>query len=311
MPRRLLVATAALLGGCAGPPAPDTVAPADTLLPVNGTHLFVHREGSGEPVLIVHGGPLLDHGYLVEPLRPLSDDFELVFYDQRLSGRSDGTVDTASISLAAFVADMEGIRTALGLEKIHLLGHSWGGLLAMEYALTHPDRLRSLVLVSPMPPSSALWQAEEAALRDQLQPADTAGMAELRRSPAMTALEPAAVERMLQLSFRPQLHDPTLAGELRFHIPDDYGHRSRQFARLGGELSTYDLLDSLPGLTVPTLLVHGDSEVTASIGVEALRATLPELTVHSIDRAAHFTFFERPVRFRRVVREFMDRRGRQ
>ncbi len=310
-PVRIALPTIAALGlvlglgaACATTPEAQP-APRDALLAVNGTQLYTLIEGSGPPVLFVHGGPLLDHGYLAAALRPLATGHQLVYYDQRLSGRSEGEVDSASVTLAAFVADMEGIREALGLERMHVVGHSWGGLLAMKYALAHPERLRSLVLVSPMAPSAELWQAEQAALGSALEPADTVGLGDLRASPAVAAREPAAIERLLQLSFRSQLHDPALAERLRFQIPDDYGARSRQFGRLMPELSSYDLTEELASLRVPTLLVYGASEAGAHIGAEALRAAIPDLRVEVIEQAGHFAFLEQPERFRRVLEGFL------
>lgn len=279
----------------------------DTVLAVNGTELFVRRVGGGEPLMVVHGGPVLDHGYLVEPLRPLGDDFELVFYDQRLSGRSAGTVDSASVTLGNFVADIESIRSELGLGRVHLLGHSWGGLLAALYALEHPDRLRSLVLVSPMAPSAELWQREEKAARGRTAPDDTAGMGALRSSEAFRAGEPAAIERMLRMSFRGQFADPSDASSLDFHIGEDYRQRSRQFGYLMSELSSYDLTDRLPRLEVPTLLVYGDVEVGADVGADTLRSLLPRASMEVIPGAGHFSFVERPEAFLRLVRDFLGR----
>ncbi len=312
----LLALVLGLTPGCAafgaGPHANRTTdpisspVPGGTLQTVNGTRLYVRTEGSGAPVLLVHGGPLLDHGYLVAPFSPLRTKYQLVFYDQRLSGRSEGQVDSASVTLAQFVADIEGVREALDLERIHLVGHSWGGLLAMKYALAHPERLRSLVLVSPMAPTAELWRAEEAALQRSLEPTDTAGLGELRASPAVAARHPAAIERLLQLSFRAQLHDPALADRLRFEIPEDYAARGRQFARVTPELSNYDLLGSLRALRVPTLLVYGGSEAGASIGAEALRAAVPNLVVEVIPNAGHFAFLEQPEIFRRILERFLE-----
>lgn len=295
-----------VLVGCDGGSSGPATAALDTLMPVNGTELYVHTEGAGDPMMIVHGGPILDHGYLTEPLRPLADDYRLVFYDQRLSGRSAGSVDTSTVGLAAFVADIEAIRQELGLERIHLLGHSWGGLVAMNYALTHPDRLRSLILVSPMAPSTRLWQSSEVALQATIEPADTAGLGELGASPELAAREPAAVERMLQLSFRSQLHDRRLAEQLRFHIADDYARRSEQFGHMIGELSSYDLVDELATLDVPTLLVYGGSEIGATIGGDVLARTIPDIRVESIPEAAHFAFLERPRAFHRVLQDFLS-----
>ena len=111
----------------------------------------MHREGSGEPAIVIHGGPLLDHGYLQPYLAPLGDELELIFYDQRLSGRSDGVVDSASVRLDTFVDDIEALREALGLERVHLIAHSWGGLLAMKYATAHPDRGKVVLLPGGSP----------------------------------------------------------------------------------------------------------------------------------------------------------------
>lgn len=302
------VAGAALLA-CGPDAGTGTAGPAalDTLIEVNGTRLFVHAEGQGEPILVIHGGPLLDHGYLVEPLRPLASDHRLVLYDQRLSGRSAGTVDSASVTLASFVADVEAVRSALGLEEVHLLGHSWGGLLAMKYALAHPSRLRSLVLLSPMPPSAELWQREQTAVRGALQPGDTAGMAALGASEDFRAGEPAAIERMLRLSFRSQLADPADAAALDFHVEDDYRERSRQFGFLRPELAAYDLTDSLPGLPMPILVVYGAAEVGAGVGADTLATLLPDAEVETIPEAGHFAFLERPEAFLPLLRRFLSR----
>ena len=277
----------------------------DTVLPINGTELFVHREGAGEPVLVVHGGPVLDHGYLVEPLRPLAGEFELIFYDQRLSGRSAGTVDSASVRLDTFVADIEGVRTALDLGRVHLVGHSWGGLLAAKYATVHADRLRSLVLLSPLPPTAALWREEQRAQGAAIEPADTAGMGALRSSGRLVEGEPAAIETLLKLSFRGQLHDPAVADSLAFHIPDDYMERSRQLGYMAGDLAAYDLRSDLSGVDVPTLLVYGREEVGATIGRDAFVASIPHTTAVAIPDAGHFPFIERPDEFTRVARAFL------
>lgn len=302
-------ALAGLLAGltCAAPsPGPtDDRAPSDTLLPVNGTRLFVHREGAGEPVVVVHGGPLLDHGYMVEPLRPLGSAYELVFYDQRLSGRSDGEVDSASVRLDTLVEDLEAIRRTLRLGRIHLLAHSWGALQALRYATRYPGSLRSLVLVNPLPPSTDLWQQELLAQAGALQPSDTAGMGALRASEAVAAGDPEAIEELLRRSFRPQLHDPAAASGLDFHIPGDYAARSRQFGYMRPDLAAFDLRNDLMQVPVPALLVYGSDQAGWRIGRDALLSALPESRDTAIADAGHFPFLERPQEFRQAVRAFL------
>lgn len=306
----LALTVGVVLAGCAGSASTaSTTTPADTLLPIQGTRLFVHTEGSGAPVLVVHGGPVLDHGYLVEPLRPLAASHRLVFYDQRLSGRSAGVVDSASVRLETFVEDIEAIRSELGLGRVHLVGHSWGGLLAMLYATRHADRLRSLILLDPLPPSSGLWREEQRAQAAAVEPEDTAGMGALRSTDAFRNGDPAAVLEMLRLSFRGQFHDPTMARRLDFHIEPDYRSRSAQFGYLGAELAAFDLRGELASLRVPTLVVYGQDEVGPGIGGSELARTLPDATVATIPDAGHFPFLERPEAFLRTLRAFLDEAG--
>lgn len=270
------------------------ITPVDTVIAVNGTRLFVHREGRGDPMIVIHGGPLLDHGHLVEPLRPLGDDVDLIFYDQRLSGRSAGTVDSASVRLDVFAEDVDAIRAAFGFDRVHVLGHSWGGLIAMRYATTFPDRVRSLILVSPMPPTARLWQDAEQALASSLTAEDTAGMGALRASEGITAGRPEAIEELLRLSFRSQVHDPADAATLRFHIEPDYGERSRQFGLILRDLTGYDEREALRSLDVPVLILYGASETAARAGTDTLAATLPHARVTAIPETGHFAFIERP-----------------
>lgn len=304
----LALASAILLAACSAEPrSSSTSLPSDTLLPVNGTRLWVHREGHGPPAIVVHGGPVLDQTYLRENLKPLTHDLELIYYDQRLSGRSEGVVDSASVRLDTFVEDIEGLRSALGLDTFHLIGHSWGGLLALKYAVAHPRRLRSLILLSPMPPSASLWREEQGALATSLAPEDTTGMGALRQSTGFRAQQPEAIQAALRISFRSQFHDPTLADSLDFHIEPDYGERSRQFGYMLPDLVAYDVIHDLGRVTAPALVLYGAEEPGARIGGEALSQGLPRDTLVTIPDAGHFPFVERKEAFFEAVRRFLAR----
>jgi proline iminopeptidase len=273
---------------------------------INGTELYVKRMGAGPPVVVLHGGPVLEHGYLLPHLEPLAQSYELILFDQRLSGRSAGTVDSASVRLATFVADIEALRQSLGFERIHLLGHSWGGLLAMRYAMAHAEHLSSLILVSPMSASAALWQEEERVLATRMTAADSAERAALLADPGLAERMPDAVRRMLLLSFRSQFHDRSQLAKLELYVPEDYGERSRQFAFMRPELADYDFHEELESVAAPTLLVFGAGEPGRTIGGSALAARLPDVRLSAIADAGHFSFIEQPRAFLATVRAFLD-----
>jgi proline iminopeptidase len=275
---------------------------------VTGTELFVKRLGSGEPILVVHGGPVLDHGYLLPHLAPLADDYELVFFDQRLSGRSAGVVDPESVRLATFVDDIEALRSSLGFERMHLMGHSWGGLLAMSYAVRHGERLRSLMLLDSVPPSSMLWREENLVLAERETDEDRRQREAIRSSPEFQAKKPEAIARMLRASFAAQFHDRARISALELLVPDDYVERSRQFQGLGADLRDYDLLGDLSRVTAPTLVLYGADEPAATLAGPALVERLPHAELVLVPEAGHFPFIEQPEAFLRAVREFLEPR---
>lgn len=306
----LLLASALVAGSCVAEGPAGSVGPGEEgLLEVNGTELFVRRTGGGEPILVIHGGPVLDHGYMVPGLEDLAGEYELVFFDQRLSGRSAGSVDPASVRMEVFVEDMEAIRSALGLGPVHLLAHSWGGHLALRYALAHPDAVRTLVLVSPMAASSDLRQTEEEALAAAMDSTFRAELMRMRSAPAVAAGDPDAVEDLLRFSFRHQFVDPSLAEELEFRIGPDYTERSRQFGLLMPELTNFDLLPALESLEIPALILFGATEPGAELGGAALQEVLPGSELVRLEGAGHFAFLERSERFRDHVIRFLRQQG--
>jgi proline iminopeptidase len=115
--------------------------------------LFYSSFGKGDPIIVVHGGPGLDQGYLLPQMLELAKDHELIFYDQRGSGRSlEASIEPKYASSEQFAQDLEMLRLKLGLKKITLVGHSWGGFLSMSYAIKYPNNVSSLILIGSTPP---------------------------------------------------------------------------------------------------------------------------------------------------------------
>jgi proline iminopeptidase len=118
---------------------------------INGSEIFYETLGSGPPVLVMHGGLGLDHTYFRPWLDPLAERFQLVFYDHRGCGRSERPKDWSAVTHETWVDDADALRAHLGHERVFVMGHSYGGFLALEYALRHPDRLRGLILSNTAP----------------------------------------------------------------------------------------------------------------------------------------------------------------
>jgi len=123
-------------------------------VPAGDAELFFRETGNGQPIVVLHGGPDFDHTYLLPELDRLSDAYRLIYYDQRGRGRSTKGVQPEDFTIQSDVEDLERLRVYFQLETVALLGHSWGGILALEYALRHPERVSHLILLNPAPASA-------------------------------------------------------------------------------------------------------------------------------------------------------------
>src|SRR5947209_10706483 len=123
-------------------------APAAELRTADGVTLHYDTFGNGDPVLVLSGGPGFAAAYMLPVARHIGQAHRAVLLDQRGTGQSHvDAYDAKTINLAAFVADIEALREQLGAETLAIVGHSWGGMLAMSYAAAHPGRVGTLILV--------------------------------------------------------------------------------------------------------------------------------------------------------------------
>lgn len=300
---------AVALAGCEAPERQGMSPPhrAGTL-PVEGADLYYQIVGTGRPLVVVHGGPGLDHGYLMPWLEPLAETFELVLYDQRGLGGSTGALDTTSISMTRYLDDLDAVRERLVQRgRVTLLAHSWGTLPALLYALRWLQRVDGLILVSPVEPGQRFAQETAANDRAARSLEDQAAIDSLLATPAFQAGDRQAVSRVFFHAFRATFADPSLADSV-FTV--ELGERTARQGRIVARLLMtplvgLDLWDALPTLDVPILLIHGSDDPTPVQMVRELAAALPDARVVEIEGAGHLPFVEKPGEFFGAVGEFV------
>jgi proline iminopeptidase len=267
---------------------------------VPGAALFVRRVGEGSPVVVLHGGPGADHEYLRPGFDALAQGRELIYYDQRGGGRSPVARDVP-VGWQEQVADLEALRRHWALERLTVAGYSWGGLLAVLYALEHPGRVGRLALVSPAPTWRAARERFETAFaRRNLDPAFQEQRRQLRES-GLRERDPAAFQqRIFELSVAAYFFDPSKARDL---TPFRVTGRTQQ--EVWQSLGDYDLRPRLPELAgTPILVLHGEED---PIPIEAARtaADLLGATFHPVPRCGHVPYVEAFDTFRTVVGDFL------
>ncbi|MFQ5535934.1 MAG: alpha/beta fold hydrolase [Gemmatimonadota bacterium] len=299
-----------LLGGRGGTAVPAPVAGQAVpvrqgLVSLEGARIFYEVVGTGDPVLVVHGGPGLDHNYLRPGLDALAGVAQLIYYDQRGTGRSTGVLDSAHINLDRFVEDMDALREVLGHDRIAVLGHSFGGLLALAYAARFPERTRALVLVAPAEPGRRWRTAAAARLADARSPADSAALAELAASEALAAGDPATVSRYYRLVFRATVRDPAVVDRLNLDLMGTTARNGREVARLlGASVSGVNWDEVLARIQAPTLIVHGRFDPTPTAMARELADRIPEARLVVLE-TGHFPFVEDPAALVSAVTTFL------
>jgi len=279
---------------------PESGAAREGMVAVRGVELFVRRVGQGQPAVVLHGGPGAHHDYLLPGFDALADGRELIYYDQRGGGRSPVARDVA-VGWTEHVADLEALRTAWRLERLTLAGYSWGGLLALLYAVSHPGRVGRLALVSPAPAwRAAREQFEGAFARRNLDPAFQEARRQLRES-GLRERDPAAFQqRIFELSVAPYFFDPARAREL---TPFRVTGRTQQ--EVWQSLGDFDLRPRLPELRgIPALVIHGEED---PIPIEAARtaAGLIGAEFHALPHCGHVPYVEAFEAFRTLVGGFL------
>src|SRR5260370_15884761 len=127
-------------------PNPNVYLMEEGFVDAHGVLIYYKIVGHGAPLMIVHGGPGASHDYLLPYLLPLARNHRLIFIDERGSGRSEKLENTGLYTVENMVEDVETVRKALGLGKVSLLGHSYGGVLAQAYAFKYQQNLTHLIL---------------------------------------------------------------------------------------------------------------------------------------------------------------------
>ena len=285
-------------------------------VPFRGFRTWYRVVGEGEapgrsPVLVLHGGPGTGHDYL-EPLVALAaSGRRVVYYDQLGCGRSDHPHDPSLWSVGLFVEEVAAVRAALGLSRVHLLGQSWGGMLALEVALARHPGLVSLVLADSLA-SVPIWTAEMNRLRGELpaevrevlarhEAAGTTGSPEYqeavmvfyRRHLCRLDPFPGCVERTFaNLAADPEVYN-TLWGPSEFYAT--------------GRLKGWDVTPRLGEIRLPTLVLSGRFDEATPAIAEALRLGIAGSERVTFEESSHMPHVEETDRFLSVVGDFLAR----
>jgi proline iminopeptidase len=308
----------ALIAACGGKdklPAVDTttttvskiLSAGEAMLAVPGGSIWYKRSGQGTatPVILLHGGPGFSSFYL-KPLEEIGGDRPVIRYDQLGGGKSSKITDTTMFTIPHFVAELDSLRAALGMATVHLVGHSWGTILAFEYYRAHPDHVASLTLASPALNLPA-WEANAKQLVATL--SDSAQRAIKTRETEKKFDAPDYQAALNEFYGKYVWRRPVEADlDSMFKTVNEniynYMQGPSEFT-ITGTLKPYDVTSSLNGIKVPTLYTVGEFDEANPDIVKGFAAKTPGAKVVVIPGAAHITTWDNPSAMTTAVRSFL------
>ncbi len=222
-------------------PDTSTVNKKEGKIKVNGAEIYYKRMGSGEPLIIVHGGPGLDHTYMLPQLKSLAGNFELIFFDERGSGKSFDNLDTTKFNLKNMVKDIELLRNRLNLDKVNILGHSWGAFLAMKYAIDNSRFIKSLILVDPFSPLADVRAKEDSILNSRKSPDEDKEIEKIKSSEEFKNKDPKAYEKLFRVMFRKEFYNKNYPDSLYLHFPEHFAQGMDYLQMLWRNPSEFDI----------------------------------------------------------------------
>lgn len=299
-------------------PDPSQTSAHESQVRVGTAGLYARDIGKGRAVIVLHGGPDFDHLYLLPELDRLADTYRLIYYDQRGRGQSAAGVLPADVTLASDLDDLDAVRRHFRLDSMILLGHSWGTVLALEYALRYPEHVSQLILMNPAPASTADLKEFREIYIQKLGP-DYEQQRQIMATPAYQAGDPETVAARYRLHFKPALARTVDYEKLM-------GRMKSAFIRQGKDgivkaravedrlmLDTwgkadYGLLPKLVALQARTLVITGDHDFFPEAIAEHIAHAAPNAELVVLTNCGHFAYLECPTEVRKNIDRFLDSR---
>jgi proline iminopeptidase len=283
----------------------------------DNVRIFYRIEGSGSETLVaVHGGPGNSLESIRADLEPLARGRRVIYYDQRGNGRSQLITDDKKVGYKHHVADLDALRKHFGLEKMSLLGNSWGGLLVSLYAIEHPDRVERMVLHNPAPPMRGFLidMTDEISSRmNSIYKPEQRKRYEFVQDSRnwLKAKDPVAMCRefmtlvLTTYTYARTLDSLGLKGDVCSGPPEAVKYQQTVNRQVWESLGEFNIVSKLGAVKAPVLVVHGAADVIPLRGSEIWANGYPNARLLLIERSGHLSHVETPDIFFPAVETFL------
>jgi pimeloyl-ACP methyl ester carboxylesterase len=272
-------------------------------IPIRDVSLNVKVMGQGYPLVLMHGGPSQDYTSLL-PLQPLADHFTLIFYDHRCNGRSEGA-EVSSMTFENLTADADALRQELGYDQWAVLGHSFGGNVALEYALRYPHSLSHLILINS---GGDQWWVNQNCPEILAKRGFNPNAVSAARRFYNGQITPDEYYSTFLKFGRAYFYHLNLLGLAREMILGPYPKMRPEALIFGYSqlLKGWTVMDRLGEIAVPALVIAGRYDFLFPPEHQAILADrLPHAQLELVERAGHNPHMEQPAAVLETIKRFL------
>lgn len=285
----------------------------------HGVLIYYMTVGRGAPLMIVHGGPGASHDYFLPYLLPLARHNRLIFIDERGSGKSQLLQDPAGYTVENMVEDVEAVRQGLGLGKMSLLGHSYGGVLAQAYALKYQANLTHLILASTFPSTKEMNEVfvhmkekMDPQLREEIDRMEKDGLFGHGKDYEKNRYTPEYMIAAWGEGYFPYVYhnrpdpnyDPIQQGVTSWDLYREMWGSDGEFV-IDGNLKSVEYVDRLPSIHVSTLMIAGDHDECDPSLSQQMHGKIAGSKIVILPSSGHMTFVDQPDLFISSVDGFL------
>ncbi len=263
-------------------------------------------QGTGQPILLLSGGPGISSRQLSGLSSHLSASYRCILFDQRGTGMSHTTpMDSTTINLHQAMEDIKLLLKRLGPERVIIIGHSWGAMLGMSYAIKYPQDVARLVLIGPGPLDLAGYELVGDNIMSRASKAEKLLMNAAEDSMSRRTASPELVKEHDKTFLRLLLFDALKVDSLKDMIKADMNNRMQQlmFEDLGRV--NYDIKEGISKLTVPLLVLCGREDPVGLFPTFLIRDLNKGARISWIEKSGHFPWVERPAPFYKELLDFV------
>lgn len=263
--------------------------------------------GKGIPLIFLHGGPGVSHDYLVPHFLKLSQDYQLIFYDQNGSGGSTLNRHKKKLTINNFVDVLHQIKNYFKFDHFHVISHSFGSLIALNYIVKYPMDITSHIMISPAPGNDDLDKQGRKELSKRLSEEDLINIKSILMTSPFEHQNIDAINELIHIQEKTRFYNKDFM--IKFMHPftiDDIRHLQNVSKKFEETLDNYDIYSTCHLINVKTMIIHGIDDPIPLISSKKYAELIPLSTLHMLRYCGHFPFIEKNQEVYDLIKQWLN-----